>query len=206
MSSETRIIFFDLETRKHASDLNPEDNDAGWDALRRGEGGISALVLFDTKDQWLYTYDDHSIQAAARHLESADVIVGFRSEKFDVPVVEGVLGRSLRLKYHYDIYTEIARANANRGIVGLKGDFTLDSVAKRNVGRGKVEHGSNAKELAARGNWGRLFYYCGDDVHLTRDLFAYICRRGGCVNNNRSFLPLVIPDWISRVMTKETTA
>ncbi len=200
-----RIVFFDLETRKHASDLDPENNEAGWDALRRGEGGISALVIYDTRDHWLYPYDDHSIQAAAKHLESADVVVGFRSEKFDVPVVEGILGRNLRLRYHYDIYTEIARANAHKGIVGLKGDFTLDAVCKRNLGRGKVEHGSNAKELAARGHWGRLFYYCGDDVHLTRDLFARMCDKGGCMNNNRSFLPLVIPDWISRSMMKENT-
>lgn len=201
-----RIVFFDLETRLHASDLNPEDEEAGWDALRRGEGGISALCIYDTKDRWLYTYDDHSIQAAARHLESADVVVGFRSEKFDVPVVEGLLGRSLRLRYHLDIYTEIAQANAHKGIVGLKGDFTLDAVCRRNLGRGKVEHGSNAKELARRGHFGRLFYYCGDDVHLTYDLFAYICHRGGCVNNNRSFLPLDIPSWITRLMPKESPA
>jgi DEAD/DEAH box helicase domain-containing protein len=200
-----RIVYFDLETRLHAADLNHEDEEAGWDALRRGEGGISALMIYDATEQWLYPYDDHSVMAAAKHLESADLVVGFRSAKFDVPVVEGILGRNLRLRSHYDIYTEIARANAHRGIVGLKGDFTLDAVCKRNIGRGKVEHGSNAKELAARGHWGRLFYYCGDDVHLTRDLFAYMCNRGGCVNNNRGFLSLDIPDWIRRQVSKETS-
>lgn len=201
----TRVIFFDLETRKHAKDLNPSDEDAGWDALRRGEGGISALVLYDTKDGWLYTYDDHSIEAAARHLEAADVVVGYCSAKFDVPVIEGILGRNLHLRSHYDIYVEIARANAQRGVVGMKGDFTLDAVCRRNLGRGKVEHGSNAKDLASRGHWGRLFYYCGDDVHLTRDLFALICKQGGCANINRGFLPLLVPDWISRAMGKEQT-
>lgn len=202
----TRIVFFDLETRKHAIDLRPDDEQAGWDALRRGEGGVSALVIYDTQTEWLYMYDDHSIEAAARHLEAADVVVGYCSDKFDRPVVEGILGRTLRLRYHYDIYTEIARANAHKGIVGVKGDLTLDTVCRRNLGRGKIEHGSNAKDLALKGEWGRLYNYCGDDVHLTRDLFRHICLRGGCTNINRSFLSLEIPEWISRAMEKQESS
>jgi DEAD/DEAH box helicase domain-containing protein len=196
----TRIVFFDLETRRYAADLCPDDEDAGWDALRRGEGGISALMIYDTVDNWLYPYNDHDINTIAKHLEAADVVVGYNSARFDIPVVEGMLGRNLHLKYHYDIYSEIARANAHRGIVGMKGDFTLDSVCRRNLGRGKDQNGSCVKALISAGDWSRLFYYCGTDVHLTRDLFTYICNHGGCINNNRSFLPLDVPDWISRVM------
>jgi len=198
-----RIIFFDVETRKWARDLH-EDEQLGWDKLRRGEGGASAICLYDTRDKWAYAYDDHTAKQAAQHLEAADLIVGFTSRDFDIPVVEGLIGRKLRLKSTYDIYTEIARANAERGLVGRKGDFTLDAISKRNLGRGKIDHGSNAKALALSGNWGKLFNYCLDDVHLTRDLFARICRDGGLNNLNGSFLNLPpLPEWIVAEMARE---
>lgn len=195
-----RILFFDVETRKWASDLHP-DHETGWDMLRRGDGGASAICIYDTNDSWAYTYDDKSASHAARHLESADVLVGFRSISFDVPVVEGIVGRKLRIKQQYDIYVEMTRANAHRGIVGRKGDFTLDAVAKRNLGRGKIDHGSHAKELVQQGRWGQLMNYCLDDVHLTHDLFAKICRDGGLNNLNGGFVNLpAIPEWIAATM------
>lgn len=198
-----RIVFFDLETRKLASDLRPDDEQAGWDALRRGDGGISALGIYDTKERWLFLYDDADILAISAHLEAADVVVGFRSEAFDVPVVEGLAGRSLRLREHIDMYALIARSNAQRGIVGQKGDYTLDAIARRSFGSSKSGSGATAPVLASKGLWGRLFNYCALDVRLTRDLFVHICEHGGVVNHNHTFLPLVIPDWVKRGVVKD---
>jgi hypothetical protein len=188
-------MFFDLETRKHAKELHP-DTDAGWEALRRGEGGISALAIYDSKDDWTYLYDDHTIRTAALHLEAADVAVGFRSEGFDVPAIEGVLGRSLTLKRHEDLYVNIVREAAHRGIVGAKGDFTLDTLSKLNLGRGKVDHGEHAPELARRGQWAKLFHYCMDDVRLTRDLFRMIRLKGYVRIISGRTLNLAFPEWL----------
>jgi hypothetical protein len=199
----TRIVCFDLETRKWASDLDPENDANGWDLLRDGKGGASAIAIYDTQMKWCYTYDDHSALSAAKHLEAADLVVGFRSEKFDIPVIEGLLGRKLRLKGRFDIYEEMARANAERGIVGGKGDFTLDAVSKRNLGRGKIDHGHNARTLTMQGKFGQLFNYCLDDVHLTYDLFARICRDGGLINLGGSFLRLPVPDHVAILFARE---
>ena len=190
-----RIVFFDMETRRHAKELHP-DTDAGWEALRRGEGGISALAIWDSQDSWPYLYDDHTIEAAARHLEAADVAVGFRSAGFDVPAIEGVLGRSLALRRHEDLYVNIVRVAADRGSVGTKGDFTLDRLSKLNLGRGKVDHGEHAPELARRGHWARLFHYCMDDVRLTRDLFRVIQSKGSIRITGGRTLNLSFPDWL----------
>lgn len=176
-----RIVFFDIESRKWASDLRPDDNEAGWDELRAGKGGASAIAVYDTRDSWLYLYDDHTVETCGRHLESADLIVGYCSKKFDVPCMEGLVGRRLRLRDSIDIYEELAKACAFRNIIGQKGDMTLDRIAKRNLGRGKIDHGYNAKELARRGMWGKLFNYCSDDVHLTHDLFWKAVVDGGLV-------------------------
>lgn len=201
----SRILFFDIETRKHAIDLRPDDEQAGWDDLRAGLGGISALCIYDTATRWNHIYDDNSTSflSAVKHLETADVLVGFRSMAFDVPCVEGRLGRSLRLKTHIDIYTEIAQENARRGIKTAKGDLTLDAICRRNLGKGKIEHGSHAKALAAGGRWAELFNYCLDDVHLTYDLFKYICTNDGVHNVARGWLPLTIDPWIKEMMVQE---
>lgn len=195
-----RIVFFDIETRKWAATLRPDDVEAGWDELRNGKGGISALAIYDTRDSYLYLYDDTTAETAGRHLEAADLVVGFCSDTFDVPCLEGTIHRRLRLRQHYDIYTEIVRANAKKGISGRRGDFKLDRLSNQNLGRGKIEHGSNAPELARKGHWAKLFNYCADDVHLTRDLFAHICKNGGLINLGGNFTSLDIADSFKKVM------
>ena len=189
-----RIVFFDIESRKWAKDLRPEDEQAGWDELRAGKGGASAIVLYDTRDHWLYLYDDHEAETCARHLEAADLVVGYCSEKFDIPCLEGLVSRRLRIKSSYDIYVELVRAYARIGKHGTKGDFTLDAMSKRNLGRGKIDHGSNAKELAQRGRWGKLFNYCADDVHLTYDLFRKLTEDGGLIGLRGQFISLPVPE------------
>lgn len=161
------------------------------------------MAIYDTADNWLYLYDDFTVKQAAKHLELADVVVGYCSSKFDMPAIEGLVGRALRIRSHYDIYVEMVRTNADKGFVGTKGDFTLDAVSKRNLGRGKIDHGSNAKELIRLGHWGKLFNYCADDVHLTHDLFVKLCRDGGLMNPNGKFVSLPVPAHIQALYPKE---
>ena len=192
-----RILYFDLETRVGPLTLSPKNEQLGWELLRAGKGGISSLAIYDTQDRWLHFYDDHTIGQAARHLESADALIGYSSVGFDVPVVEGILGRKLALRHHFDIYAGIALAGAHRGLVGTKGDCTLDTVARRNIGQGKIEHGSHAEDLAKAGHWGKLFNYCADDVRLTRELFHYICEHDG-VHVMSTYITLDIPAWLRK--------
>jgi len=198
-----RIVVFDLETRLDPREISPDDESAGWDALKRGEGGISALVIHDLTEGWPYFYDDHTAHVAARHLERADVVVGFRSHAFDIPCLEGVVGRCLALREHVDLYREVARINAERGVVGQKGDFTLDAICRRTLGRGKNDSGAHAPQLAREGRWAQLFHYCLNDVRLTTDLFLHVCRKGGLVNVGRTFLPVPLPQWITREVVKD---
>jgi len=191
-----RVLTLDLETRKLARDLNPEDEDMGWDALRRGEGGISAIVIYDTDTQFCHMYDDHTIQAAARHLEMGQVLVTHTGVRFDIPTIEGVLGRNLRLPYHFDIYAEVSNALLARGLTAGLGDMKLDRMARQNLGRGKTCNGALVTDLIRKGQWGRLFSYCAEDVRLTRDLFAKMCADGGLISLNGQFLSLDIPEWI----------
>jgi len=187
-----RILYFDLETRKGPKTLCPTDEQAGWERLRRGEGGISALCIYDSKTLWTYAYDDgrKSLATAARHLESADIVVTHTGSTFDVPCIEGILGRALVLRNHIDLYVEISKGCMRRGIKTTAGDLKLDTLCRKNLGRGKIEHGSHAEQLVADGRHGDLFNYCLDDVHLTHDLYQFILLHGGVHLNGHGWLSL----------------
>ena len=201
-----RIIVFDLETRKGTDELS-DNKEYAWSLLRAGEGGISAICLYDLLEDWLYLYDDNalSLRSAVNHIEAADLVVGFRSEGFDLPCLEGVLGRRMHLREHLDLYALIARTNAHRGIVGMRGDYTLDAICRRAFGRGKNDHGAHAPDLVKEGRYGELFNYCGNDVRLTRDLLLFIAEHGGIPNATGSFLPLHLSDGIRRALNVHPT-
>jgi len=195
-----RILIFDLETRKDAKELCPSDEEQGWDLLREGKGGVSSLIIWDNIDDRIHLFDDHSLLTAARYLESADLIVSYYGTKFDIPVIEGLIGRKLALKSHYDIYVEIAAASTKRGIIPRKGDLKLDSVGHRCLGRGKNGNGGDVINLVKSGKYADIFEYCLQDVYLTRDVFEFICTHNGVQHMNNSFLGLDIPEWIRKGM------
>jgi DEAD/DEAH box helicase domain-containing protein len=196
-----RIVVFDLETRKHTSELS-DDREEAFQRLRSGDGGISAMCIYDMQNAWLDLYDDKplSLRAGVSHLEGSDVVVGYCSSRFDLPCIEGIYGRRLRLRCHIDLYRLIAQTLAHRGIMGQRGDYTLDAVCRRCFGRGKSGSGASVSELEKAGRFGEIFNYCGRDVQLTRDLLLYVADHGGIQAATGSFLPIHLPDGIRRVL------
>lgn len=188
-------MYFDIETRMGPQHLSPDDEQRGWDMLRNGEGGISALAVYDSETNWCHVYDDKTIQQAAEHLDRADLLVGYCSSIFDLPCVEGIIGRRLRYREHYDLFTAIQHANLNAGVRTHKGDLTLDAVCRRTLGRGKIDKGSNVFDRIKNGEWAALFNYCLDDVYLTRELMEYVWEHGGVVNVDKHFLSIDAPKW-----------
>jgi DEAD/DEAH box helicase domain-containing protein len=191
-------VVFDVETRKLAQDLGCEfkpcyhsRNECGWDALKGGEGGLSAIVVWDSLEEKPYLYDDKTLEACAKHLESADYVIGFNSAEFDVKPIEGILDRRLVLKEHIDllqlIWRELRRRNQR-----VKGN-TLDEVGRRTIGVGKSGDGMHAPALANEGRFAELFQYCMDDVTLTHNIFKHVARHGGVIALDGSFLPLELP-------------
>lgn len=158
-----RILCWDLEIEKPVS-----DNPMGWEAARRGDLGISALVISDSETNRFHIYDKHDLDEAVDHLNSADILCGFNTHDFDANVVYGVTGRYLTVQ-HYDILAEIYKALKEK----RKG-YKLEQVAQATLGHGKSGNGEFATALVAKKRWGRLFDYCLNDVHLCRELYNHI--------------------------------
>lgn len=162
-----KILVWDLEIEKPVGEI-----EGGWDAVRQGAAGISALVIYDSETGRYHIYDKHDLLAAVDHLNTADLAVGFNSIAFDSEVVFGVTGEYIRCP-QYDILHEIWKALPSR-----QTGFKLDDVAMRTIGAGKNSNGEFATALVKAGRWGRLFDYCLNDVHLTKELFNFIVQQG----------------------------
>jgi DEAD/DEAH box helicase domain-containing protein len=182
-ASDLRTVVFDIETKRLAKDVG------GWDALRAGRGGVSVIVLWDSTSGRFHFYDEHTLDAAAAHLEASDVVLSFNGEGFDVPVVEGLLGRRLALKHHYDLLQLIWGAIAGR----RKGN-TLGEVAQRSLGVSKSGESVLAPALYDAGRFAELFDYACGDVDLTRRLFRFVQEHGGVVGQDGNLLELPLPD------------
>lgn len=183
------IVCFDIETRKLAQDLP-----GGWAALKAGEGGISCVVIWSSLSGRPHIFGEHTLDGAASMLEDADCVLSFNGIRFDVPVLEGVLGRKLALKNHIDLLKEVWDALSKRGIPH-KGN-SLGELAERTLGIAKSGSGLLAPQLADEGRWAELHDYCIHDVHLTRNLFKYVVESGGVIDSSGELLPLDLPDWL----------
>jgi hypothetical protein len=184
------IVCFDIETRASTQEVG------GWDALRQGKGGISALVTWDSETQDYHFFDDHTIADFAHCVEQpGTVLVGFNSKWFDLPCVEGVLGRRLAVKYHIDLFSYIKDALDREGRTRERG-WKLGDASLRSMGITKSGSGASAPDLAREHRYAELFTYCKHDVVLTQQLLDYIRRHGGVADRDGSLLELDIPKWL----------
>lgn len=160
-----RITTFDIEIEKTPDEVG------GWDNVRKGDAGVSAVITIDDPGKVIRLWDKHTLHPLYDHLMAADLLVSFNGIRFDLPVIEGVLGSVHPHPDHYDILTEIWKAIGGKDYSKCWG---LDAMAKGTLGSGKSGHGAVAPILAQAGHWAALFNYCMDDVLLTRGLWMKI--------------------------------
>lgn len=184
IEGKPHVVIFDLETRRLASDVG------GWVNLKRGDGGVSALVVFDSISKRYHLYDHNTLAVAAEHLESADVVLSFNGQEFDVPVIEGLLKRRLEISTHIDLLQLVWASSTGR----RKGN-KLDDLALATLGFGKPHDGTLAPTLADEGRWGELFNYCLLDVDLTKRLFAFVQEHGNLINGQGAIIEITLPDY-----------
>lgn len=184
------VIVFDLETRKGPDEVG------GWNALKQGKGGVSALVAYDSQTDDHYLYDDFTLEDFARLIEQPGVVlVGYNSKEFDLQIVQNLLNRRVAVKYHIDIFDLIKDALEREGRSRERG-WKLGESSLRTMGIGKSGSGAHAPELARQGRFAELITYCRADVDLTRQLLDYVRRHGGLRDHDGALLEIDIPDWL----------
>lgn len=187
---DLQIITFDLETRLDVKDVG------GWAQAQAGRAGCSILVTHDSLANEYAFYDEHTLDQFAAVVEQPGVVVaGFNSKWFDLPVVQGILGRRLAVRHHVDIFDLIKDALDREGRTRERG-WKLGDTALRAMGITKSGSGAFASVLFEQGRIAELVTYCRHDVDLTRQLLDYIRRHGGVADRDGSLLELDVPGWL----------
>ena len=176
---EKRVITVDIEIAKPV-----ESHPDKWAGAMRGECGISSMVLFDTATMRYHVYMPEiciengvvavegldNLHVGLKHLNEADIIVGWNNTGFDRRVIESLLGKIDPIDY--DLLTHIWKAR------GREKGWSLGPTAQRTLGINKTESGAHAPDLFQSGKIGRLVDYNISDVYITRMLVNHVVDGG----------------------------
>ena len=103
-------------------------------------------------------------------IEKADMLIGFNSDTFDIPLLNRYYPGDLAKIRSLDILSEVAAALGRR--------IRLQALAEATLGAGKSGDGLKAQEWWREGRYEEVKKYCVEDVRLTRALFDYALQNG----------------------------
>jgi len=176
-----RYVVFDLETQNtfaEAGTNNPADLD------------ISVGCVYDSKtDEYtLATIDE--LQILWPIIEKADVLVGYNSNHFDIPLLNKYYPGDLTQIKSIDLLASIKESLGRR--------IRLDSVAQATVGAKKSGNGLMAIKWWREGDIKSIKKYCKQDVVVTKKIFEYALENKKILfkeGRKKIEVPIDISDW-----------
>lgn len=142
---------------------------------------VALVGIYDSLTGSYSSYLEDELPKLWPILEHSDMIIGFNSDHFDIPILN---------KYYPGNLTKIRSLDILREIKNIYGRrMRLDQLAEGTLGKNKSGHGSDAMEWWKAGNIERVRAYCLDDVRLTKELYDFalannklIFKEGGNLN------------------------
>lgn len=150
------FVVFDIETKNIFADVGQADPTLL---------DISVVGLYDSKTKKYSTFLENEFSDMWPIFEHTDVIVGYNSDHFDIPLLNKYYAGDLTKFRSLDILKEI------RAVLGRR--IKLDQVAEGTLKEKKSGHGLEAVEWWKKGEIEKIREYCIKDVELTKKLFDY---------------------------------
>lgn len=167
-----RKIVFDIETKNFFQDVGKNDPSLL---------DIAIVAIYDSETDSYSSYTESELNKLWPILERADMLIGFTSEHFDLPLLNKYYPGDLTKIKHLDMLKEIKNTYGRR--------MRLDQLAEGTLGKHKSGHGADATNWWKAGDIERVRSYCVDDVRLTKELYDYartnnklIFKEGGVLN------------------------
>ena len=148
-------IVFDIETKETFDEVGE------YNPLKLS---ISLLGAYSFDRQEYRGFLEDELVEFWKWLENAELVVGFNSDHFDIPIV-GKYWPQVKDIHSLDIMKEIAARTGHR--------VKLDSVAEATLGEKKTGHGLEAIKMFREGRIDDLKKYCLDDVRITKDIYEF---------------------------------
>lgn len=177
-----RYVVFDLETQNTFHDTgsnNPADLD------------ISIGCAYDSETDTYTTVVVDEIEKLWPVLEKAEVLVGYNSNHFDIPLLN---------KYYPGDLTHIKSIDLLEDIrISLGKRLRLDSVAQATIGAKKSANGLQALKWWREGKIDEIKKYCKQDVKVTKEVFEFALLNQKVLykdGHRKREIPLDISHWV----------
>jgi len=151
-----RKVVFDIETRNVFADVGKNDP-----ALL----DIAVICIYDSETDSYTAYLEEELGKLWPIIERADMLIGFNTEHFDIPLLNKYYPGDLTKIKSLDILKEIKKTYGRR--------MKLDQLAEGTLGQKKSGHGLDAVTWWRQGRIDDIKKYCIDDVRLTKELYDH---------------------------------
>src|SRR3989344_3894715 len=156
-----RAITFDIESISNSSvrghvDVNEQE--------------LTVVAIHDSLTNEYSSYFKEQLHLLWPTLERADLLIGFNSNTFDIPLLNRYYPGDLTHFPSLDLLLEVQKVLGRR--------IRLQSLAEATLGRGKKGDGLKAGEWWKGGERDKVREYCIEDVRLTHDLYDYALKHG----------------------------
>jgi uncharacterized protein YprB with RNaseH-like and TPR domain len=150
-------LVFDIETKNTFDEAGSSDP-AALD--------ISIVGIYDEATDTYETYLEEEFHNMWKYFEKADILIGYNSNHFDIPILNKYYRGDLSKIKSIDLMAEIKKSLGRR--IGLQ------AIAEATLGQGKSGHGLDAIYWWKTGEIDKIRKYCIEDVKVTKKLFDYI--------------------------------
>jgi RNase_H superfamily len=174
-------IVFDIETKNLFSDVGSNDP---------AELDISVVCIYDYERDAYESYLEKDFGKLWPVLEKADLLIGYNSDHFDIPLLNKYYPGDLTKIKSLDILSEIKNSYGRR--------MKLDQIAEGTFGVHKSGNGLDAVVWWKAGEIDKIIKYCIDDVKITKDVYDYALKNNKLVFKEGSELitiPLNTSKW-----------
>ena len=156
-----RYVVFDIETANTFPGLSRSDMELMELAL---------VGVYDSETDSYSSYVKEELPELWAILERTDLLIGFNSDNFDIPILNRYYPGDLTQIRSLDLMVEVQEVLGRR--------LRLSSLAQATLGRGKSGDGLKSVEWWQQGLVDKVREYCIEDVRLTKELFDYALEHG----------------------------
>lgn len=156
-----RKIVFDIETKNTFQDVGSSDPTA----LE-----ISVVGIWDSETNKYTAFTEDELKNLWPILEKADILIGYNSDHFDIPILNKYYPGDITHIKSVDIMKEIQNSLGRR--------MKLDHIAEGTLGINKSGHGLQAITWWKQGEIQKIKDYCLDDVKITKKVYDFALKNG----------------------------
>ena len=155
-----RKIVFDIETK----------NDFTNGSYDPAKLEISVVGVYDSETDAYTSFLEEEFPRLWPILERTDMLVGYNSDHFDIPILNRYYPGDLTRIKSLDLLKEVKNSLGRR--------LRLDTLAEATLGKNKTASGYQAVQWWKEGQIEKIKSYCLEDVKITKELYDYALKNG----------------------------